>query len=428
MELKKDLENTPMELEYSLIRGIAKAKKQSKRTCIWKIPAITLSSLAIAFVLLVNFVPAAASAMNNISFLEPIVEAVSFDTSLKTAVEHNYVQLVEKTQTIDEVTVTIEYIIVDASSISIFYSVTAPYSVGPVTAETIDDNNNFMNKIASVHFKNEGGLRIVRYELKPFYDIPKEFTFHINLKKNNNSQLPEKYFQFKLAVDEKYTQAVDTVKIDRWIEIADQKIYLKQLEIYPTQAKLILDTDVHNDSLIRGIDLYFKDNDGNIYNPKTFGMSNVYDYSTYDLSCIQFESSYFTDASLLNLYINGISIVEKDKKYGVIDYSNRTITNLPEGVSITSMMLNGSDLDIELKAENNSMKVKDAMIDMVYYDQEFNSYHIDQMGMTSYGENATSFHNDFTIKNFVDKKFQIRWLYGPLQRLSKPMKLNFKLK
>ena len=119
--LLQALSETPPALEGSVAR--AKAKDRRRRAGRWcGIPMASLGGLAAAFVLLVNFSLPFARACGNIPFLKDLAAAVAFSPSLKAAVEHDYVQPIGQSQTVNDVTMTVEYLIVDQKQVNIFFS------------------------------------------------------------------------------------------------------------------------------------------------------------------------------------------------------------------------------------------------------------------------------------------------------------------
>ena len=121
--LLREAADTPAALEETIHRAAAHAARNARRK---RRAAGTLGSLAgiaAAFVLLVNASTPFAMAASRVPFLRPLVEAVAFDPSLKAAVAHDYVQLVQQTGEQDGITVALEYLIADPRNLTVFYRV-----------------------------------------------------------------------------------------------------------------------------------------------------------------------------------------------------------------------------------------------------------------------------------------------------------------
>ena len=119
--LLRELDQTPPELEYTVTRAKARAKRSRARRW-FGVPAGTLAGAFAAFVLLVNTVPTFALACSRLPVLGDLAAAVDWSGSLSRAVEHDYVQTIGQSQTKDGVTVTAEYAIVDRRRVELFFT------------------------------------------------------------------------------------------------------------------------------------------------------------------------------------------------------------------------------------------------------------------------------------------------------------------
>ena len=80
-----------------------------------------ISKKTAVFIFLVNCSGTVAQACSKIPILKELAEAVTFSRSLSDAVEHEYVQEINLKQSNEEVSVSVEYLIVDQKQINIFY-------------------------------------------------------------------------------------------------------------------------------------------------------------------------------------------------------------------------------------------------------------------------------------------------------------------
>ena len=115
--LLDELEQTPSGLESALPR--ARARYRRRRLSRWiAAPAGSVAAMFAVFVLLVNLVTPFALACSNIPILKELTAAVAFSPSLKAAIEHEYVQRVVQSQTDGDVTMKVEYLIVDQKQVN----------------------------------------------------------------------------------------------------------------------------------------------------------------------------------------------------------------------------------------------------------------------------------------------------------------------
>ena len=112
LALMEELEYTPTELEYTITRVQARAKKHQvhKTLRFFGIPVASLAGILTAFVMVVNFSIPAALACMNVPVLRELMEAVAFSDSLKAMVQNDFVQPVNQTKSADGVEMTIHYL------------------------------------------------------------------------------------------------------------------------------------------------------------------------------------------------------------------------------------------------------------------------------------------------------------------------------
>lgn len=452
LELKQELDQTPAQLEYIAAKAITRAKKQKRRSILWKTPAISFCSLVILFVLLVNLFPKVALAMSNVPFLKNLIQAVSFDPSLKAAVENDYYQTVGDSQTQGDVTATVESMIVDAEYISIFFSVDAPVKSGLFRYDILDSEGNTMSGIStqSTCMYNVGELQKIQID---FVDrnvrIPDKLLFKLTVNQNPNFQEslyapretvstepaddesigidftagPNYDFTFTLNPDEVYAKTVNQYPINQWLEINNQRIYLDSINIYPTSAKLFLDYDDNNSAVIQNLDVYYKDNDDNIYGLNKSGIC-MSSGDAFDVSAIYSESSYFSKSDHLSMYIYGISMLDKVRLYSEISYQDKVITNIPEGITLTRMELKNSDLYIDFKFKYDISSNILQIFGLDYYDLDGKQYYFFPMCVSPDVEGNTTVH--LKIPNYEDNKYRLRWNYPTTQVLDEPIEIKIK--
>ena len=458
-ELQQELEQTPLELQYLAAKAITKAKKQKRRSFLWKTPVVSFCSAVLVFILLVNLFPAVALAMSNIPILKNLVYAVSLDPSLKLAVENDYYQVVGESQTQEDVTVTVEYMIVDASHISLFFKVDAPVKAGTYFYDFTDSGKTSSHAAVFCDTMYEvGKLEELKLDYVDGNPVPDEIIFTAIVNKdegfkewkeamitstedsvtpnvtpvvtpnNSNESTGQNYrFRFVLHPDVKFTHMVKSYPINQSMEIEGQKITFEKLEVYPSQIKLYLDCDKNNNAVIQYLNIYFKGDDGKIYDTPKNGLSASGTIDSDDIGALYFESSYFKNTNSLTMYITGITSIEKDKQYGEINYSQRTITNLPKDVSIKSMELKDSTLYFTLVAHTNVPGSTFNLISSNYYDTDENQYNL---GSWTCGQDTSTdeytFNSNYHIDHYEDGKYLVKWSYQEEQVLEKPIKLVIK--
>ena len=121
--LLAELAATPPELDTTVDRALERRRaERRKRRRLFGIPAGSLAACFAAFVLLVNLFPTFAYACGGVPVLRELAKAVAWSPSLSAAVENQYVQPIEQSQTVNGITATIQYVIVDQKQVNIFFT------------------------------------------------------------------------------------------------------------------------------------------------------------------------------------------------------------------------------------------------------------------------------------------------------------------
>lgn len=445
--LKNELNHTPIALEYVTYKAIDRAKQNKGIPRFIKAPLLSLCSAAAAFILMINLFPSIALAVSDLPFMEEFVAAVSFNRSLKTAVENDYYQLVDYSQTKEDVTVTIKSMIVDAGHISVFYRIDAPVPTGRFHFQITDEKQQPIEAaISSTTYYQSRALEEIKLD---FFDspIPKELNVQLTVNVDENFKYPgedlspseasdpftipkepalqgkDYLFVLNLKPDDTYTRIVDSFLIDKTITIDGQQIYFEKLAIYPTQSRLYFEYDEGNTAIIENLDITFTDDKGNSYGNSKGGISGT--GSGTDLKqSLFYESSFFADAKHLTLSINGITMIKKEELYGEVRYDDKTITNLPGGVTVDAMEMRDSDLYITLRNVVRTGEYGE-LISPTYYDINSKEYYFNShSASTTIEEVETIYQVYYVIPNFIDHHFLLQWNYSPMRALAAPIEIQ----
>ena len=106
-------------LDATLDRAYQKKRKRTVNVAVRSVGG--LAACFAVFVLLVNFCVPVAYACSKVPVLRELAEAVTFSRSLTDAVENEYVQPMELSQTDNDITAEIAYLIVDQKQVNVFY-------------------------------------------------------------------------------------------------------------------------------------------------------------------------------------------------------------------------------------------------------------------------------------------------------------------
>ena len=128
--LLQELETTPATLDGAVERALRR-RKRDRRLRLFGVPAGSLAACFAAFRAAGEPVPALRAGLRLSAGAAELAQAVAWSPSLSAAVENDYVQPIGQSQTVNGVTATVEYVIVDRKQLNIFYTLDYAPTWGP---------------------------------------------------------------------------------------------------------------------------------------------------------------------------------------------------------------------------------------------------------------------------------------------------------
>lgn len=351
--LIQELEETPAKLNFTVARAKARTRRQKIRRYIG-MPAVTLSAVCVAFVLLVNVSMPFASACGRVPFLKELAQAVCFNPSLSAAVENEWVQPIGVTDSDNGYSMTVEYVIVDQKQLNIFYSLTSEMETDPrdhyMVLSDLWDVQGEMLPCAiiagSSHF--DGELYQITADFTSEEDtMPGQIRLECSLTMDWDDSEGEKReetmgnFTFDLTFDPKFTEEAQVIAVEKWLELDGQKILLKNIEIYPTHMRVNLEDDPDNTAWLRELELYVEDETGNRYEAGSNSITSTGSPDSPFTRSFRVESTFFSESDHLTLYIDGAKWLDKDQQWTWVDPTTGETGFLPEGVTLREYSRNG---------------------------------------------------------------------------------------
>lgn len=375
--LVAQLRETPPELAGTVDRARARArrKRRGKRL---GIPLASLGGVAAAFVVLVNCSTPFAMACRRVPFVRELAQAVAFQPSLKAAFENDYVQPVGQSQTQNGITATVEYLIVDQTSLNVFYTLSwAGETWLDVVPDLLDENGASPEGSRGASWGDPAGTE-EDYRLMTFYfdggALPEKLQLVLKVSDSGRDKVTNQLaaptdapvdsspwpdeessapspvlaeFTFPLTIDPSLLGPGRTVEVGQWVELDGQRLYLDQLTIDPTRMELTLEADPDNTAELRSLDCYALDGAGNRYDSPsiTFGGGEA----------IQLESCYFSENQDLTLYIEEAQWLDKDRTSFTLDLTTGEADWLPE--NLTDVTIERRDGNVYLSFRNDEQIV-----------------------------------------------------------------------
>lgn len=458
--LLSELEHTPSALEYTVKRATQRAKKSARRRQLIGIPLCSLAVFFLTFVALVNSSPVFASACGRIPLIKELAAAVAFSPSLSAAVENQYVQPIEQQLTQDDITMRVEYVIVDQKQLNIFYSLRSPqYDCLQDTPEIKNVDGERIDGCA-IHWgsQNEenGALRCVTID---FFntDMPERLVLECGVydvgagakeakvQAAPMQEQPETHedepdilttFAFELRFDPQYTQRGESIQLNQDFVLEGQRLTATTVDIYPTHMRLNLAADENNTAWLKELTFYVENEKGARFEAVKNGITATGDEASPMMVSHRLESSFFSKSEHLKLVITDVGWLDKTENRARIDLANATAQGLPQGVRLERAIKSGDDWQLTFSCMEYEPNSSYQVFATSYYDEkgnklEFNSW---RTGMDSYVDAATGevvelenrFAIAFTLIDYPDDAVYFDLLYTQKNKLDTPIEIAVK--
>lgn len=360
--LLQELDSPPEHLKTTAERAVNRVTASQRKRRAFRYSAGSFAACFVGFVLLVNTFPTFAKACGNIPLLKELAEAVSFSPSLTAAVEHEYVQPMNLTQTQNGVTATVEHVIVDRKQVSTFFTLDAKFTdyldyewdieipgeeMGWSSSSSGFGQKNGELRHIDTNFMDIDVPPVMELTLKVFDSTadwtetePAEVEYHGPSEPAERVYVAE--FHFTLEFDPYFTAQGEVIPVNTDFIIDGQTMTLTEVEVYPTHLRVNLDDAPENTAWLKGLDLYLENERGEQYHSGINGISAAGDPDGEGYATFWLDSPFFGQGKHLNLYITGAHWLEKEGNQVLVDPQRGTAENLPDGIRFLGARLEGS--------------------------------------------------------------------------------------
>ena len=405
--LLAELEQTPAELETTVDRALRRERAAGKKRRAFGISAAGLAACFGVFILLVNLSMPFARACGNIPVLRELAKAVSWSPSLSAAVENEYVQPIGKSQTVNGITATIEYVIVDQKQLNIFFTLNAdgydnlnagmPRYEPEQVCSTIGSSWNqppgtLLNFTLDYGEGNVPDGFTITFRVTTWVepDWPAEApikSYEDEMLEPAEEEEPDYLaeFTFELAFDPQFTAKGETVPVDRTFDLDGQSLTVTEVEVYPTHVRVNVADDPVNIAWLKGLEFYLENEDGERFEPISNGVSASGDPDSPANISFRLESPYFADSEHLTLHVTGAEWLDKDMERVRVDLADRTAERLPEGVSFQSAEKRDGGWVLTFRVQQRREHFTHQVWNSTFYDEAGNQYESNRRGTTTDG-------------------------------------------
>ncbi len=417
-------------LEATLDRAYKRKRKRTTQMIVR--PLAGLAACFVVFVLLVNFCAPVAYACSQIPGLRELAAAVTFSRSLTDAVENEYVQPMDLSQTQNDITAEVAFLIVDQKQVNVFYQLDSD------KYESLDADPEVLNSdgvrpascgYSSTGFGAENGeLRCLSID---FVDdnVPDSLRIKLDVYTNgirHENVAPEQsvddiysddpyeepdylaQFDFLLEFDPKFTATGKVFPVNQTVILEGQAITITDIEVYPTHMRVDIAESADNTAWLKRLDFYIETDWGMKFDPVSNGITATGSTESPSMVSYRADSTYFYEADNLKLVITGAQWLRKDMETTYLNLVTGEHGELPEGAEFDSARKQGSGWVVKFRAAYDEDKPMYQLFGHLFYDADGNEYEINQWS-SMYGDpdeegNITFFYDEFPLLHFTEEE------------------------
>ena len=415
-------------LEATLDRAYKRKRKRTTQMILR--PVAGLAACFAVFVLLVNLCAPVAYACSLVPGLRELAAAVTFSRSLTDAVENEYVQQMDLTQTENGITAEIDYLIVDQKQVNIFYRLNSEKygqlcadpdincsdkdlgfcivnnSFGEENGELLSITVDFTQ--GSVPDKLECILGVYTNGVASGQVAPEQAVGDTDLDEDQDRPNYLAEFSFLLEFDPKFTASGKLFPVNETVVLEGQEITVTNIEVYPTHMRVEIAEAAENTAWLKDLDFYIETDWGMKFDPVASGITAIGSADSPSMVSYRADSTYFYEADHLKLVITGAQWLRKDMENTYLNLVTGEHGELPEGAEFDSARKQGSGWVVKFRAALEEDEPMYQLFGNYFYDADGNEYEINQWS-SMYGEeneegNITYFYDEFPLKKFYGEE------------------------
>lgn len=332
-------------LDEAIMEGRRKAQneRRAQRVKRMKRGFIAASAVIVLFASLLvgtRWSPALASTLSQIPFVSELVELVAGNKGMQDIVEHQYYEVIDKTITANNLSVTVKGAIADEYGLVLYYRVSSPESLEGISVPELNVTHNgqeIEGGISSSFLVREGEKsvddQILINVMEPFDYSSKQFALEMKFTDEHQTAITIPFeLQQPIAPTKRYP-------LQEKVLVSGQRIWLEELSISPLRAQLTLKIDEQNSWQLLQIDsAELIDEHGEQWGTINNGMTGWGTLRDGEAG-LYFQSNYFRNPEQLTLRLGQFQALPKGEDYIEIDFAQQKVLYQPEQIDLQLTVL-----------------------------------------------------------------------------------------
>lgn len=360
-ESKKQLEQIEVpepQIDEAIQQGMQKAKRKKRKhkKTLWTVSVAAI--LMLAFITSIQVSPAFANAVASIPGMERFVDLIQFDKGLEAIIENDYYESVGVSQVKDNMTFTIDGVVLDETGMELFYTLEANSNIEKIKfgkVDVLNDGNRLSeNAATSYGYVHQEKTNRIEEKISFTFQETKQFTskeFELILQIENGKQTT---FKIPFTLKNKIQQG-KIYTLNREVEMDGQKMVVKNIILYPLRVAVKIAFDGQNDmEILQFEDMRIEDENGEVWSSIQNGTSGFGGVGNKERTYF-LQSNYFKEPKELYLKFDKVQALSKEESYLLVDFSKKEILKQPSDrkMEVIDVGSNSIELKYQTIRENH---------------------------------------------------------------------------
>ena len=347
--IQADKLNKAIEMGVHIAEADVLEMKRKRRKFIWSFATVAI--LVLAFATTIRISPAFANAVSAIPGMGKIIELLQYDKGMQAIVDNDYYQSVHASQMKDDLTITIDGVILDETGMVISYTLEAPFSLEQINYKKIKLFQNgeeipyaamSYNEPDQKHDNRKEDVINFLFNGKQEY-ATQDFVLEIEV---DNTQKTTFSLPFNVPQDVKKGKVYT---VNQKVEVENQKIMIQSVTVHPLRVEVKIAFDELNAMKILNFeDMRIEDEKGEVWSKIQNGVNGLGPGENEQILYLQ--SNYFEQPKQLHFKFNKIQALPKEESFLLVDLETKKVLKQPSVGKIEVSKITQNNIEIGMPA------------------------------------------------------------------------------
>lgn len=361
-ELKNKLEQEALPLEQAdqmILAGIARAKadrskhKRRRKRITWTVAMAAL--LVLTFVTSIRVSPAFANTIAAIPGMEPFVSLIQQDKGLQAIFNEDYFQEIGASQTVGDVTMTIDGVILDETGMNVYYTVESRKKMKTASVNTIEIINSRPMPEAGISYGGMSANDVFSYQEVMEITFSKRNVFaDLNFTVEAEMNIDRSKVAFSIPFEvPKQTKPSKPYVLNETMELEGQHFTIDEVVISPLRTAVQITFDPNNTKKIMSFeDMRLVDERGEVWSKIANGVSAFGNEEGKTTHTFFLQSNYFSKPEKLYLQINKAQAVNQEQAFVEVNTDTKELLAFPDGPELQLVDANRNGIELVLSVKD----------------------------------------------------------------------------